>query len=402
MSLETGAVKMALGVSIILASLLAMTGGEAVADRGEPSDQSASIRDMGRAPGVLPSGPLNAITDVAGVRVGQVTLNHGDSVRTGVTAILPHGGDLFRDKVPAGLKVANGYGKLAGATQIVELGEIESPIVLTNTLSVGAAMEGVVRWTLQQAGHEDIRSVNAVVGETNDGGLNDIRGLHVRPEHVIAAIESATTGPVAEGAVGAGTGTIAFGFKGGIGTASRQLPQSLGGFTVGVLVQSNYGGLLTIDGVPVGAEIGRYYLKDAVEAEKPDGSIMIVVATDAPLSDRNLERLAERAFAGLARTGAAYSNGSGDYAIAFSTHEGVRRTVARREAPAMIEDWPNDRMSPLFVAVAEASEEAILNSMFKATTTRSVVNGREVVIEALDVERVRTILDRARPLSVRP
>ena len=393
---------MAHAVSIVLAGLLVMYGNSAVAQASATEPHRVGIRDMGRAPGVLPTGPLNAITDVAGVRVGQVTLNEGDSVRTGVTAILPHGGDLFRDKVPAGLKVANGYGKLAGATQIVELGEIESPIVLTNTLSVGAAMEGVVRWTLQQPDHEDIRSVNAVVGETNDGGLNDIRGLHVRPEHVIAAIEGAASGPVAEGAVGAGTGTIAFGFKGGIGTSSRQLPQSLGGFTVGVLVQSNYGGLLTIDGVPVGAEIGRYYLKDAVEAEKPDGSIMIVVATDAPLSDRNLERLADRAFAGLARTGAAYSNGSGDYAIAFSTHEGVRRTAARREGPAMIEEWPNDRMSPLFVAVAEATEEAILNSMFKATTTRSIVNGREVVIEALDVERVRAILDRSRPIEARP
>lgn len=393
---------MALRGAIVLTVFLALQGSSVAAHDMNSRDRDDGIRALGRAPGVLPTGPLNAITDVTGVRVGQVTLNHGENIRTGVTAILPHGGDLFRDKVPAGLKVANGYGKLAGATQIIELGEIESPIVLTNTLSVGAAMEGVVRWTLAQPGHEDIRSVNAVVGETNDGGLNDIRGLHVRPEHVIAAIESATTGPVAEGAVGAGTGTIAFGFKGGIGTSSRQLPQSLGGFTVGVLVQSNYGGLLTIDGVPVGAEIGRYYLKDAVEAEKPDGSIMIVVATDAPLSDRNLERLAERAFAGLARTGAAYSNGSGDYAIAFSTHEGVRRTAARREEQAAVQDWPNDRMSPLFVAVAEATEEAIINSMLKATATRSVVNGREVVIEALDVEQVRTILDRARPLSARP
>ncbi len=360
-----------------------------------------SVRDWGRAPGVLPTGPLNAITDVEGVRVGQVTLNHGAGVRTGVTAIIPHGGDVFRDRVPAALKVANGYGKLAGATQIRELGELETPIVLTNTLSVAAAMEGIIRWTLDQPGHEDIRSVNAVVGETNDGGLNDIRGLHVTPAHVIEAITTARTGPVAEGAVGAGTGTIAFGFKGGIGTSSRRLPQSLGGHTVGVLVQSNYGGLLTIDGVPVGAEIGRYYLKDAVEAEKPDGSIMIVVATDAPLSDRNLERLAERAFAGLARTGAAYSNGSGDYAIAISTAEGVRRTPERREGLANYEDWPNDRMSPLFVAVAEATEEAILNSMLRAETVRSVVNGREVVIEALDGEQVRQILDRARPLSAR-
>ena len=360
-----------------------------------------SVRDWGRAPGVLPTGPLNAITDVDGVRVGQVTLNHGEGVRTGVTAIIPHGGDVFRDRVPAALKVANGYGKLAGATQIRELGELETPIVLTNTLSVAAAMEGIIRWTLDQPGHEDIRSVNAVVGETNDGGLNDIRGLHVTPAHVIEAITTARSGPVAEGTVGAGTGTIAFGFKGGIGTSSRRLPRSLGGHTVGVLVQSNYGGLLTIDGVPVGAEIGRFYLKDAVEAEKPDGSIMIIVATDAPLSDRNLERLAERAFAGLARTGAAYSNGSGDYAIAFSTAEGVRRTPERREELARYEDWPNDRMSPLFVAVAEATEEAILNSMLRAETVRSVVNGREVVIEALDGDQVRQILDRARPLSAR-
>lgn len=379
--------------------------GVAVLTTGPSMAQDAclkpSVRDWGRAPGVLPTGPLNAITDVEGVRVGQVTLNHGAGVRTGVTAIIPHGGDVFRDRVPAALKVANAYGKLAGATQIRELGELETPIVLTNTLSVAAAMEGIIRWTLDQPGHEDIRSVNAVVGETNDGGLNDIRGLHVTPARVIEAITTARTGPVTEGTVGAGTGTIAFGFKGGIGTSSRRLPQSLGGHTVGVLVQSNYGGLLTIDGVPVGAEIGRYYLKDAVEAEKPDGSIMIIVATDAPLSDRNLERLAERAFAGLARTGAAYSNGSGDYAIAFSTAEGVRRTPERREGLANYEDWPNDRMSPLFVAVAEATEEAILNSMLRAETVRSIVNGREVVIEALDGEQVRQILDRARPLSAR-
>ncbi|MGI4818005.1 MAG: P1 family peptidase [Janthinobacterium lividum] len=382
----------------LMAGVVVLTTGPSMA---QDAGHKLSVRDWGRAPGVLPTGPLNAITDVEGVRVGQVTLNHGAGVRTGVTAIVPHGGDLFRDRVPAALKVANGYGKLAGATQIRELGELETPIVLTNTLSVAAAMEGIIRWTLDQPGHEDIRSVNAVVGETNDGGLNDIRGLHITPAHVIEAITTARSGLVAEGTVGAGTGTIAFGFKGGIGTSSRRLPQSLGGHTVGVLVQSNYGGLLTIDGVPVGAEIGRYYLKDAVEAEKPDGSIMIVVATDAPLSERNLERLAERAFAGLARTGAAYSNGSGDYAIAFSTAEGVRRTPERREGLANYEDWPNDRMSPLFVAVAEATEEAILNSMLRADTVRSVVNGREVVIEALDGEQVRQILERARPLSAR-
>ena len=353
-----------------------------------------TIRDLGRTPGVLWPGPLNAITDVAGVRVGQVTLRSGDSLRTGVTAILPHGGDLFRDKVPAGLSVANGFGKLAGATQIRELGEIETPIVLTNTLSVARGIDGVLDWTLKQPGHEDIRSVNAVVGETNDGGLNDIRARVVTAADVVGAIETATPGPVEQGAVGAGTGTIAFGFKGGIGTSSRKLPVSLGGFTVGVLVQSNFGGVLSMDGTPVGVPLGRYFLRQEVEAERADGSIMIVVATDAPLSDRNLERLANRAFAGLARTGAAFSNGSGDYAIAFSTAEGVRRTPERRAGATMVADWPNDRMSPLFVAVAEATEEAILNSLLKAETTTSVIDGQPVTVEALDIEAVKRLLGR--------
>jgi D-aminopeptidase len=351
-----------------------------------------TIRDLGRTPGVLSPGPLNAITDVAGVRVGQVTLRRGDSIRTGVTAVLPHGGDLFRDKVPAGLSVANGFGKLAGATQIRELGEIETPIVLTNTLSVARGIDGILDWTLKQPGHEDIRSVNAVVGETNDGVLNDIRARVVTAADVVRAIETATPGPVEQGAVGAGTGTIAFGFKGGIGTSSRKLPASLGGFTVGVLVQSNFGGVLSMDGAPVGVPLGRYFLRQEVEAERADGSIMIVVATDAPLSDRNLERLAVRAFAGLARTGAAFSNGSGDYAIAFSTAEGVRRTLGRRGGQATVVDWPNDRMSPLFVAVAEATEEAILNSLLKAETTTSIIDGKPVTVEALDVETVRGLL----------
>lgn len=324
------------------------------------------------------------------------TLRSGDSVRTGVTAVVPHGGSLFRDKVPAGLAVANGFGKLAGATQIMELGEIETPIVLTNTLSVARGIDGVLDWTLKQPGHEDVRSVNAVVGETNDGGLNDIRARVVTAADVVRAIETATSGPVEQGAVGAGTGTIAFGFKGGIGTSSRQLPDSLGGFTVGVLVQSNYGGVLSIDGAPVGVRLGRYYLREAVENERADGSIMIVVATDAPLSDRNLERLANRAFAGLARTGAAFSNGSGDYAIAFSTAEGVRRTAERRAGQATVADWPNDRMSPLFVAVAEATEEAILNSLLKAETTTSVIDGQTVTVEALDIEAVKAVLGEGR------
>jgi len=260
---------------------------------------------------------------------------------------------------------------------------------------VARGIDGVLDWTVKQPGHEDVRSVNAVVGETNDGGLNDIRARVVTAADVVRAIETATTGPVEQGAVGAGTGTIAFGFKGGIGTSSRKLPDSLGGFTVGVLVQSNYGGVLSIDGAPVGVRLGRYYLREEVENERADGSIMIVVATDAPLSDRNLERLANRAFAGLARTGAAFSNGSGDYAIAFSTADGVRRTSERRSGQAMVADWPNDRMSPLFVAVAEATEEAILNSLLKAQTTTSVIDGKPVTVEALDIEAVKAVLGEA-------
>src|SRR5690606_9085102 len=300
----------------VFAAVLAAAPG-AVAQ--ETQGQRPTIRELGRAPGILSPGPLNAITDVAGVTGGQVTQRAGDSVHTGVTAVVPHGGDLFRDKVPAGLSVANGFGKLAGATQIRELGEIETPIVLTNTLSVARGIDGVLDWMLKQPGHEDIRSVNAVVGETNDGGLNDIRARVVTAADVVRAIETAASGPVEQGAVGSGTGTIAFGFKGGIGTSSRRLPVSLGGFTVGVLVQSNFGGALSIDGAPVGVRLGRYYLREEVENERADGSIMIVVATDAPLSDRNLERLANRPFAGLARPGAACSNGPGAHARRFCT-----------------------------------------------------------------------------------
>ena len=364
----------------------------ASAGGAEAQANRPAIRDLGRAPGILQTGPLNAIADVAGVRVGQITLIEGQDIRTGVTAILPHGGSLFRDKVPAGLSVANGYGKLAGATQIRELGEIESPIVLINTLSVASGINGILDWSLRQPGNEAVRSLNAVVGETNDGGLNNIRARVVTPAHVVAAIEGATSGPVEQGAVGAGTGTIAFGFKGGIGTSSRRLPTSLGGYTVGVLVQSNYGGVLAMDGTKVGVPLGRYYLKEEVEGERVDGSIMIVVATDAPLSDRNLERLANRSFAGLARTGASFSNGSGDYAIAFSTADSVRRTPERRRGEAQVTELANDRMSPLFQAVAEATEEAILNSLLKATTTTSVLDGKTVTIEALPLEAVTALL----------
>src|SRR5437868_1520640 len=299
-------------------------------------------RQAGIAFGILPTGPLNAITDVAGVKVGQVTIIEGANIRTGVTAILPHGGNLYQDKVPAGFSVGNAYGKFMGSTQIKELGEIETPILLTNTLNVPEAAAGIIEWTLKQPGNEDVRSVNAVVGETNDGFLNDIRARRVKPADAVAAIEAAREGPVQEGAVGAGTGTIAFSWKGGIGTSSRRLPPSLGGWTVGVLVQTNYGGVLQVAGVPVGQALGRYYLKDELAKANADGSVIIVLATDAPLSDRNLERLARRAFLGIARTGSPMTNGSGDYAIAFSTNPDVRRTPERRSKPSPIVDLPNE------------------------------------------------------------
>lgn len=351
-------------------------------------------RDLGLAPGIFRPGALNAITDVAGVQVGQVTLIEGDATRTGVTAILPHPGNPFADRVPAGLSVMNGFGKLAGATQLAELGEIETPIVLTNTLAVGRAVEAVIDWTL--ARNPEAVSVNAVVGETNDGRLNDIRARGVTGAHVLAALDGASDGSVAEGCVGAGTGTMAFGFKGGIGTSSRVLPPPLGGWTIGALVQANYGGVLTMDGIPVGRELGRWYLKEHTDRGDADGSVMVVIATDAPLSDRNLTRLAARAMAGLARTGAAFSDGSGDYAIAFATHPGVRRTVERRAHQAIIADWPNDRMSPLFVAAAEAVEEAVLNALTMATTIigRDGRNGRRAKAEALDLDALRAVLAR--------
>jgi D-aminopeptidase len=328
-------------------------------------------RDLGLAPGVFAPGPLNAITDVDGVRVGHVTLTTGDTIRTGVTAVVPHGGNLFQDKVPGAVFVGNAFGKLAGSTQVDELGTIESPIVLTNTLSVGAAVEGVVRWTIAQAGNNNVRSVNALVGETNDSGLNDIRALAVRPDHVGEAIGAARGGAVAEGSVGAGTGTQAFGWKGGIGTSSRRLTAALGGYTVGVLVQSNYGGVLTMGGAPVGRELGRYaYAPNPRGNDAGDGSCMIVVATDAPLDARDLKRLAARAVFGLARTGSSFSNGSGDFAIAFSTHPSLRTTFGA-DAPATRTVLPTDGVSPLFQAALEATEEAVYNSLLRATTTTS-------------------------------
>ena len=353
-------------------------------------------RDIGLAPGVLDPGPHNAITDVSGVLVGQATLVEGENIRTGVTAILPHDGNLFQEKVPGAVHIGNAFGKLAGSTQVVELGTIETPIVLTNTLSVWDAARAVVAYTLALPGNEDVRSVNPLVGETNDGFLNDIRGLHVREEHVLAAIRSAASGQVAEGAVGAGTGTSAFGWKGGIGTSSRRLPESLGGYTVGALVQSNYGGVLLMDGLPVGEELGRHYLRDrlggngpaggeAAAESDPDGSIMMVLATDAPMRAPGLTRLAKRAMLGLARTGATSSHGSGDFVIAFSSAASLRspfRSDAPLESGGALR---GDRLSPLFQAAIESTEEAVYNSMLQAVTTTGR-NGN--TREALPLERL--------------
>ena len=333
------------------------------------------VRELGIFPGILPIGELNAITDVYGVKVGHVTLVEGDDVRTGVTAILPHAGNIFQDKIAAGIIVGNGFGKLMGSTQVEELGEIETPIILTNTLAVPRAAEAVIDWTLSQKGNEEVRSVNPVVGETNDGVLNNIRKLAVTKEHVIQAVAVASSGLVAEGSVGAGTGTVCFGWKGGIGTSSRLLPEKLGGYTVGVLVQTNFGGVLQIDGIPVGKELGQYYLKEYLD-DTADGSIMIVLATNAPLLDRNLKRLAKRGLAGLARTGAPMSNSSGDYVIAFSTAEDLRRTQERRSKVWAYPEVPNDLMSLLFQAAIEATEEAIYNSLCMAETMIGYKNRR--------------------------
>lgn len=352
------------------------------------SQTRGRISDFNIKIGILPKGNWNAITDVAGVKVGHVTLIKGDSVRTGVTAILPHGANLFQQKVPAAIFVGNGFGKLAGVTQVQELGNIESPVILTNTLNVATGIEAVVSYALSQKGNENVQSVNAIIGETNDGYLNDIRGRHVKQADFIKAIEDAKTGPVPEGNIGAGTGTVCFGFKGGIGTASRVIPKSLGGYTVGVLVQTNYGGVLQIDGVPVGEELKKFYLQDKLN-DPVDGSCMIVVATNAPLDSRNLERLAKRAFMGLAKTGGIASNGSGDYIIAFSTDTSIRVLHETRETLQKGATLRNDELSPLFMAAIEATEEALLNSLFMAETMKGK-NGRTV--EALPLDKVMPVL----------
>ena len=347
------------------------------------STQRQRIRDLGITPGILPPGKWNAITDVPGIRVGHVTLIQGDDIRTGVTTVLPHEGNLYQDKVPAGLAIGNGFGKLIGSTQLEELGEIETPIILTNTLAAPRAAEAIIDWTLAQPGNEEVYSVNPVAGETNDKTLNNIRNMAVTKEHVILAIENAVSGPVAEGGVGAGTGTVCFGWKGGIGTSSRLLPENLGGYTIGVLVQSNFGGVLQVDGIPVGKQLGQYFLKERLDDPSGGGSIMVIIATDAPLSDRNLKRLARRGFAGIARTGASMSDGSGDYVISFSTAEEVRRTAERRGRVWAYPELPNAQMSPLFQAAIEVTEEALYNSLCMAET---MTGYRSLTIPALPLD----------------
>lgn len=352
--------------------------------------QDKNIRNYGIEIGVLDPGEYNAITDVAGIQVGHQTIIESDNIRTGVTAILPHSGNIFQQKVPAAVYVGNGFGKLAGSTQIEELGNLETPIILTNTLSVPTAADALIDYTFGFSKNDKVRSVNPVVGETNDGYLNDIRGRHVDKNHILKAIDSAQTGSVPQGNVGAGTGTIAFGFKGGIGTSSRKLPANLGGYTLGVLVQSNFGGVLQIAGVPVGKELDKYYLSDELN-ESADGSCMIVVATDAPLNSRNLKRLAKRAMLGLAKTGGIASNGSGDYVIAFSTAKSVRIPY-RSDHPLQKQNvLRNNVMSPLFMAVNEATEEAIINSLFHAETMTGR-NGNTV--EALAIDSVLQIMEK--------
>ena len=388
----------ALACALVLASLAAVSAPPAL----HAQETRVRARALGVAPGIFTPGKWNALTDVAGVLVGQTTLAKGD-VHTGVTAILPHGGNMFFDRVPAAVFVGNAFGKMVGVTQVQELGELETPILLTCTLCVWRAADAMVAELLAMPGMQGVHSINPVVGETNDGTLNAIRERPITPPDVHHALATASTGPVAEGSVGAGAGTVAFGWKGGIGTSSRVLPASLGGWTVGVLVQSNFGGVLQVLGAPVGRELGQYAFKDQVQRERGDGSIMIVVATDAPLSDRNLKRLAARAMLGLGRTGSSASNGSGDYVIAFSTAAQVRRRVdpagasasVSRDALRTTREVANDDMSPLFEAVIESTEEAIYDSLFMATT----VTGNGHTVEAIPLDRVRGILERYRASS---
>ena len=375
----------------ILAAMVALLATAAIVAQNTTSNGRPRASELGLKVGILPTGPLNAITDVAGVEVGHTTIIRGDDVHTGVTAILPHPGNLFREKVPGAIFVGNAFGKLAGSTQVNELGEIETPILLTSTLSVPRVADALIDYMLALPGNEEVESINPLVGETNDGYLNDIRGRHITREDVFAAIKNAKSGAVEEGSVGAGTGTVAFGFKGGIGTSSRRLPPKLSGYTVGVLVQTNFAGVLTIADAPVGRELGRYYLREEVGGtakDRANGSVIIVIATDAPVEARNLKRIAARAMLGLGRTGAAGSNGSGDYVIAFSTAPQVRIRSEEKASPRHIEVLTNDSMSPLFLAVIEASEEAVYNSLLRATT----ITGRGHTVEALPIDRTTAIL----------
>jgi D-aminopeptidase len=366
--------------------------------QGTNSNTRPRATDLGLKVGILPTGPLNAITDVAGVKVGHTTMISGDNIRTGVTAVLPHSGNLYRDKVPGAIFVGNGFGKLTGSTQVDELGEIETPILLTNTMSVPRVADAVTTFILTLPGNEDVFSVNPVIGETNDGYLNDIRGRRVTPDDVFAAIKRAEAGPVEEGNVGAGTGTVVFGWKGGIGTSSRKLPENLGGYAIGVLVQTNFGGVLMIAGAPVGQELDQYYLHKELQGsrkDKADGSCMIIIATDAPIDARNLRRLAARAWLGMARTGSAASNGSGDYAIAFSTAPQLRIRTSENPQTRHVELLTNDAMSPLFQGVIEATEEAIYNSMFRART----MSGNGHTVEGLPIDKTIEILKKHRSIN---
>ena len=379
-------VKKPVAATIVLLTLAA------AAQSTSPSPRPRAS-DLGLKVGIVPAGPFDAITDVAGVAVGHTTIIGGDDLHTGVTAILPHPGNLYREKVPGAVFVGNGFGKLTGSTQVDEMRDIETPILLTSTTSVPRVADALISYMLALPGNEDVLSINPLVGETNDGYLSDIRGRHISQDDVFAAIKNAKSGPVEEGAIGAGTGTVVFGFKGGIGTSSRRLPPSLGGYTVGVLVQTNFGGVLTIAGAPLGQELGRYYLREELQqsgsgTDRGKGSVMIVVATDAPMDARNLKRLAARAWLGVARTGSSASNGSGDYAIAFSTAPQVRIRTEEKSLTRHIEVLTNDAMSPLFLAVIEATEEAVYNSMFRATTT----TGRGHTVEALPIEKTTEIL----------
>jgi len=376
-----------------LAAVAVMVMAAAMAAQDKSANARPRAPDLGLKVGILPAGPLDAITDVAGVEVGHTTIIRGDAIRTGVTAILPHSGNLYREKVPGAVFVGNGFGKLAGSTQVEEMGEIETPVLLTSTISVPRVADGLIGYMLALPGNEDVLSINPLVGETNDGYLNDIRGRHITSEDVFAAIKNANSGPVEEGSVGAGTGTVAFGWKGGIGTASRRVPASLGGYTVGVLVQTNFGGVLSIAGAPVGQELGQYYLRQELQRrgsgqDRGNGSCMMVLATDAPMDARNLKRLAARAWLGIARTGSSASNGSGDYAIAFSTAIEVRIHANDKSLTRHLELLTNDAISPLFLAAIEATEEAVYNSMFRATT----ISGNGHTVEALPIERTAEIL----------